>query len=257
MLLAVDIGNTNIKFGIFDGERLTSKFSIQTKRDSTTEDIGAKLRGNISYPIKTSLICSVVPELDGPLSTFLKHDLGIDAVFVTNGFDFGLKINYEPLAAIGTDRLVNCFAAAEKYVNPCIVCSFGTALTIDVVSRDRVLVGGLIAPGINTLASALKLTTSQLPEVEIIRPSTVLQNTTVGAIQSGIFHGYLGLFEGLLKAVKEEIEDEPTVIATGGFAEAMAGRTSQINIVDQNLTLDGLRLAAQQSAYPDAEARTE
>ncbi len=246
MLLAVDIGNSNIKFGAYDGESLVTKFSIPTRRSSTTEDLRSAIAADMPGAITKSLVCSVVPELNGPLSDFFISDFGVRPVIVTNDFDFGLQINYTPLSAAGTDRLVNSFSAVEKYGAPCIVCSFGTALTIDVIATDRELIGGLIAPGIKPLAIALKQATSQLPEVNLVKPTRVLQNTTVSSIQSGVFNGYLGMFEGLIRAVKKEIDDEPQIIATGGFAETMAGQTSQIDIVDRNLTLDGLMLLARQ-----------
>jgi type III pantothenate kinase len=151
-------------------------------------------------------------------------------------------VKYEPLADAGSDRLVNTFAAVEKYGTPLIVCSFGTALTIDVVNKYKVLVGGLIAPGMNTLAAALKATTSKLPEVEIAKPETVIQNTTVGSIQAGIVYGYFGMVEELLTRTKNEIGKNPKVVATGGFAALIAENTTLIDVIDDNLLLDGLRL---------------
>jgi type III pantothenate kinase len=166
---------------------------------------------------------------------------GSEPAMVTNDLDFGLKIAHRPLEDAGADRLVNAFSAAEKYGVPCIVCSFGTATTIDVADDQRVLVGGLIAPGLNTLVSALKQSTSRLPEVELLKPEKILQNTTVGAIQSGIVHGYIALVDGLLSTVKQET-DNATVIATGGSAALVAENTDKIDVVDNDLTLDGLRL---------------
>ncbi len=144
--------------------------------------------------------------------------------------------------AAGTDRIVNSFAAAAKYGVPCIVCSFGTALTIDVVNDDRVLIGGIIAPGINTLTKALHLNTSQLPDVSLEKPRKVIQNTTVGSMRSGVFYGYLGLVKGLITRIKNEIGDDPKIIATGGSAPLMAENLGCISVVDENLLLDGLRL---------------
>ena len=245
MLLAVDIGNSNIKFGIYDGESLISDFSIPTNGAASSKDISRALAEHLNQDITTAIICSVVPELNAVLSDALSMLYAVTPVLVGNDFDFGLGINYQPLTAVGTDRLVNAFSAVEKYGVPVIVCSFGTALTVDFVSRDRVLKGGVIAPGMKLLTAALKMTTSQLPEVEIVKPTRVLQNTTVGSIQSGIFHGYIGLVEGLLTRVTDEIGESARVIATGGFANLVAEQISQIDAVDRTLTLDGLRRLAQ------------
>ena len=182
-----------------------------------------------------------MPEVETQVGKFIKTQYGIDAIFVANDADFGLTIKYEPLADAGTDRLVNTFSAVEKYGVPCIVCSFGTALTIDYVNKSRVLIGGLIAPGMNTLATALKTTTSKLPEVVIEKPGSVIQQTTTSSIQSGIVYGYFGLVEELLRRVKNEIGDDTKVIATGGFAKLVAENITQINTIDENLLLDGLQ----------------
>lgn len=241
MLLAVDIGNTNIKFGVFDGERLVFKLSIPSIREITANGLAKIVSGKLTHSISSAIVSSVVPEINGAMRDFLAALSGSEPVFVKNDFDFGLKINYEPLADAGADRLVNTFSAVEKYGAPCIVCSFGTALTIDVVDADRTLIGGLIAPGMNTLAAALKITTSKLPEVEIKLPGSVIQKTTVGSIQSGIIYGYFGLVENLISMVKKEIGGDSKVIATGGFASLISENTSQIDIIDENLLLEGLR----------------
>lgn len=240
MVLAVDIGNSRIKFGLFDGEQLVSKLSIPTIRDVTAERLTEALADKLFQGIKAAIVSSVVPEINSAMLSSISKQFGVDALFVTNDLDFGMQIDYFPLEDAGSDRLINTFSAVEKYGAPCIVCSFGTALTIDVVAKDRVLKGGLIAPGMNTLATALKLTTSRLPEVDIEKPSKVVQNTTIGSIQSGIVYGYFGLVEGLLTAVKNESGDNPKVVATGGFAAMIAANTNQIDVVDNDLMLDGL-----------------
>jgi type III pantothenate kinase len=137
---------------------------------------------------------------------------------------------------------VNAFAAAEKYGGPCIVCSFGTATTIDVVNSDREFIGGIIAPGMGLMAEALHLKTSKLPRVEIQRPESVIGNSTVASIQSGIYYGYIGLVEGIIPRMTGELGETATVIATGGYASMIASETDAIDTVDENLTLEGLRL---------------
>lgn len=242
MLLAVDIGNSRTKFGLFDGEQLISKLSIPTIRDITAVGLTKAVADKLFQGISAAIVSSVVPEINAAMLSFISTQFSVEPLLVTNDLDFGIQIDYFPLEDTGSDRLVNTFSAVEKYGAPCIVCSFGTALTIDVVSADRTLIGGLIAPGMNTLATALKITTSKLPEVEIKLPETVIQNTTVGSIQSGIIYGYFGLVEKLISKVKNEIGDDPKVIATGGFASLIAENTAHIDIVDENLMLDGLRI---------------
>lgn len=241
MLLAVDIGNSRTKFGVFDGESLISKLSIPTIADISSDALIKAVGDRLSQPITRAIVSSVVPEVNSAISRFIETTFSATPIFVRNDLDFGITINYQPLEDAGADRLVNTFSAVEKYGAPCIVCSFGTALTIDVVSASRVLTGGVIAPGMNTLAAALKITTSRLPEVEIEKPTSVIQNNTVGCLQSGIVYGYFGLVDGLLVRLKSEIGDDPKVIATGGFAALVAENTGQIDVVDNDLTIDGLR----------------
>jgi type III pantothenate kinase len=245
MLLAVDIGNTNIKFGVYNGDLLLAKLSIPTIRDITPEALAKVVGAKLPAGVKSALVSSVVPEVNAAIWNFIQVHYGVVAVFVENTFNLGLKINYQPIEDVGADRLINAFSAVEKYGAPCIVCSFGTALTIDVVDANRTLIGGLIAPGMDTLSAALKTTTSKLPEVAIEKPATVIQNTTVGSIQSGIVYGYFGLVTELLTRVKAEVGGEPKIIATGGFAKLIAENTEQIDVINYNLLLDGLRLLHQ------------
>lgn len=241
MLLTVDIGNTNTKLGVFERETLTTKISIPTSREFTPDVLAKVLTDKITQSIDAVIISSVVPQVDDVFREFISTQYNVTPIFVSHDLDLGLKINYQPPEDTGSDRLVNALAAVEKYGAPCIVCSFGTAMTIDVVNKDRELIGGVIAPGMKTLAAALKLTTSKLPEVEIEKPSKAIQNTTVDAIQAGIVLGYFGLVEGLLTAVIKEVGDDMKVIATGGFASLISENTDHIHIVDNNLTLEGLQ----------------
>lgn len=238
MLLAVDIGNTSIKFGVFDGENLISRFSLPTDQDNISFD---------DLSVDYAFVCSVVPTASQKIKEFLKKQFGIDAFFVTNDLDFGLNVKYRPLENAGTDRLVNSFAASEKYGVPCIVCSFGTATTIDVINDKRELIGGLIAPGVKLTAKALHLNTARLPEVEITKPAELIAETTEDCIRSGVFYSQIGLIETSIKRIKKDIGDAK-VIATGGFAEMIASDTDAIDVVDQDLTLTGLMLLSHR--YP-------
>lgn len=244
MFLAVDIGNSNIKFGIFDGDILRDRFSVETDREDTSISLRSKFSGRLDESIESCLVCSVVPELNEILAEALRREIKVEPQLFTNDADLGIRINYEPLSAAGADRLVNSFSAAETYGTPCIVCSFGTAMTIDVISTDRVLIGGLIAPGLKAIASALSSTASRLPLVEILKPPRVIQNTTAGSLRSGIVNGYFAGFEGLLRMVKTEFGSPARVIATGGHGQFVADNCSGIDIVDKDLTLNGLLLLA-------------
>lgn len=242
MLLVVDIGNTLIKFGIFDSNTLLTKFSIPSLRDYTNEDILAAVGLNLDLPIENAILCSVVPEIDETVAILIAEKCGVDARVVRNDQDFGLKIKYEPLSAIGSDRLVNSFAAMQKYGAPCIVCSFGTATTVDVVGVNNEFLGGIIAPGMETMAKALHLSASRLPDITIEKPLTIIANNTVDSIRSGIYFGQMGMIEGIIRRMSDDLETRPTVIATGGFAQAVEDETSVIDIVDENLLLEGLNL---------------
>ncbi len=243
MLLAVDIGNTSTKFGLFERETLTSKFSIPTKRDATADDIRNAVGDRLPLEIDSTVVCSVLPPIDSVMRSFLESATRVDPVFATNTFDFGFKIKYEPLESLGTDRLVTAYAAVHKYRSPCIVCSLGTATTIDVVSSDREFLGGIIAPGMDAMSEALHLKAARLPNVEISKPDDVLGNSTVEAIRSGVYHGYLAMVEGLITRMRTETGIS-RVVGTGGNAVRLSDAFTGLMFVDEDLLLKGLRLLA-------------
>ena len=265
MLLAIDIGNSSIKFGIFESGSLVNKFLIPTRPDYTIHELLFDRLRDIGgeFPrIDEVAVSSVVPELDEVLRQACGDLIKITPVFIDHTFDFGLKINYEPVTAVGTDRLINASAAVKKYGEPLIVCSFGTATTIDAVNSAGEYLGGTIAPGMNTLAEALHLKTSKLPLVAIEKPESVIGHTTVDSIRSGVFFGYIGLVEGLISRIDAELlsaaeglntwsgsegavnvtANKPSVIATGGFARLIAENCDLIDTVDENLMLEGIRM---------------
>lgn len=242
MLLAIDIGNSSTKFGVFDGEKLVSKLSIPTIKNASADDLENAVGNDLSKNITAAIVSSVVPESEKPLGDFLTGRFGITPVFVDTSFDFGLTIRYKTISTLGIDRLITASAAAAKYGVPCIVCSFGTATTIDVVNSAREYLGGIIAPGMKTMAEALHLKASKLPEVKITKPGSVIGDSTVTSIQSGIFYGYVGLVEGTISRMLTELGETPQVIATGGFAEMVAGECKQIQIINENLLLEGLEI---------------
>ena len=240
MLAAVDIGNTFTKFGIFDGDVLTSKLSIPTKRNARASEIRRAIGDDLAIAAEAVFVCSVVPDIENGMRLFLKDATGLEPVFVDNSFDFGISLNYAPRESLGTDRLVAMYAAVEKYGAPCIVCSLGTATTIDVVSADRQFLGGLIAPGMNTMAAALYINASRLPRVRIDEPAELLGNSTAECIRSGVYYGYVEMVTRLIARCAAEVED-PLKIVTGGNA----GVVSEVaDVADPDLVLTGLRMLA-------------
>ena len=236
MLLAVDIGNTSTKFGVFNGGDLTFKVSYPT--GETPIELADEIAGDIT----AAIACSVVPDTNNNLAALILKRFDAKTVFVTNDLDFGLDIKYEPLDGAGTDRIVNAFAAVERYGAPVIVCSLGTATTIDVVNEKKELLGGLIAAGMRTSAKTLHVNTAQLPEVAIEKPDQLVNQTSETAIQAGIFYSQVGLIETTVARISRELPTKPKVIATGGFAEMIASECAVMDVVDEELLLHGLRL---------------
>jgi type III pantothenate kinase len=242
MLLAIDIGNSSTKLGAFENETLVKRLIIPTIRSKTADEIHASFEAQLDRQFSAIVISSVVPELNDAFRILGEKYFNQTPFFVDNLLDFGLEIKYFPPENLGIDRLVAAFAATRKYSAPVIVCDFGTATTIDAVNSNEEYLGGIITPGINTLSEALFIKTSKLPRVEIRKPETVIGNSTVGSIQSGIFYGYVGLTEGILKRMIDELGEKPKVVATGGFASLIAENCDLIETVDENLMLDGLRI---------------
>lgn len=242
MLLAIDIGNSAIKFGVFDGENLVSRFAVPSAPVPSAGEIFSHISDKISVRAFSAIVVSsVVPKISESVRELGEKFFGGAPFFVDNTLDFGLKIKYEQPENLGVDRLVAAFAAAERYGKPCIICDFGTATTIDAVNSDGEYLGGVIAPGIGTLGEALFLKTAKLPRVEPARPPRVIGDSTVSAIQSGIFFGYIGLTEGILRRMIDELGEKPRVVATGGFSRLIAENCDLIDSTDENLMLEGLR----------------
>lgn len=240
MLLAVDIGNSSTKFGVFDGNTLLVRFSIPTRRDATAADLQKAISGNLDLPITDVIVCSVVPDVERALRDFMHQRYKIAPLFVNNSIDLGLKIRYEPESSLGTDRLVAAYAAVKKFGKPVVVCDFGTATTVDAVNAKGEYLGGVIAPGMNAMAEALHLKAARLPLVKIVKPETVVGTTTLGSILSGVFYGYIGLVEGLVKRMSDELGKNTKIVATGGLSKLIAENTQLLETVDENLVLEGL-----------------
>lgn len=244
MILTIDIGNSTTKFGAFDPEsgRLEKFFAVETVRAQGAEEIFRKIEKHLDFEISAVVVSSVVRELENAYEKLGEKLFGKSPVFVDHTFDFGFSIDYEPAESCGSDRLIAAFAACEKYGAPVIVCDFGTATNIECVSRENVYRGGIIAPGIKTLASALFEKTSKLPWVEPEKPEKVIGNSTVRSIKSGIYFGYIGLVDGLIRRLKNELGEDAKIISTGGFAPLIGQESEFVRIIEENLVLEGLFL---------------
>jgi len=240
MLLAIDIGNSNTKFGIFDGEKLISRFLIPTERDQTDTKIYELIKEKTAFDFEAFIISSVVPQLQNTYEN-LAEKLNTKAIFVSKDFDIGLKNCYATPETLGIDRFITAFSAMEKYGAPCIVCGFGTATTIDFVNKNKEFIGGIIAPGMQTMTDSLFEKTANLPKVDVKKPASIFGNTTVSAIQAGIFYGYIGLVNEIFEKMREESNENPKIIATDGFARLIAENCDLIETVDEKLMLEGLQ----------------
>lgn len=248
MLLVIDAGNTNITLGVFEGEDLITQWRMITDHDKGGDEYAVDLRNlfesaNVDLrKIEAVVIASVVPPLDQTLTHMVQDCFQLTPLFINHTVDTGLKILYDAPADVGADRIVDAVAAASKYGAPCIVVDFGTATTFNVVNAACEYLGGVIAPGLMISAEALFLRAAKLPRVEIKKPEKVIGSSTVGAMQSGLYHGYAGLVDGVLEKIIAEMNTKPRVIATGGLAPLIANASKFIENVDSTLTLDGLRL---------------
>jgi type III pantothenate kinase len=251
MLLAVDIGNTNVTLGVFEGEQLRATWRMATDINQMGDEYAATLLTLLAHhgmrpsDIKEAAMCSVVPPLVGTFEDLLHRYFKTQAVVVRPGVKTGVRIVYPNPREVGADRIVNCAAAHHLYHGPVIVVDMGTGTTFDIVSKDGEFVGGVIAPGIAIAAQALYTRTAALPRVELVAPEKAIGMTTVSAMQSGIVFGYIGLVEGLLKRVQNELPEKALVVATGGYAGLIAEGTKMIDEVNPDITLVGLRLIYQ------------
>ncbi len=248
MLLAVDIGNTNITLGVFESGHLQATWRIATVHDRMPDEYGALLnqlfacRSVLTAEISGVAVASVVPALTHVFTEVSQTYLGLDPLVVDTGVRTGVRIRYENPKEVGADRVVDCAAVQAKYGGPACVVDFGTATTFDAISPEGDYLGGAIAPGIGIAAEALFSHASKLYRVEIAPPAKAIGTNTGMAMQSGIFFGYVALVEGLVARFRKELGAEMKVIATGGLAESVARETRVIQHVDPWLTLEGLRL---------------
>ena len=248
MLLAVDIGNTQTVFGLFEGEHLAANWRIATRRDATRDEMGALLRSLFleaerdRRQVDGVIVSSVVPELDEVIAQTSRRYFDLEPVFVGPGVKTGMAILYENPHEVGADRIVNAVAAQARYGMPVVVLDFGTATTFDVVTAAGEYLGGVIAPGLGVSADALFRKAARLHHVEVRKPQRVIGRNTEQSIRSGLFHGYCAMVEGLVARIRQELGQEAPVVATGGIAAVFAKELGFLAGVDANLTLEGLRL---------------
>src|ERR1700730_521432 len=247
MLLALDVGNTNLTIGAFDGVNLAAQWRLRTVHDQTADEWGILVRnlfalsGRDIARVDGVIISSVVPPLDQSLAAMAPRYFGSEAFFV-NPADAGLVMRVDHPAEVGADRVVNGVAAFSKYGGPCIIVDLGTAVNFDVVSAKGEYLGGVITAGIGISIAALFSKTARLPMVAFRQPEKLIGTNTVACLQSGFYYGSLAMIDGILERLIDELGSEAKVIATGGQAALIARESTYVKNVDEHLTLEGLRL---------------
>jgi type III pantothenate kinase len=248
MLLVIDVGNTNTVLGVYDGDVLVDHWRIVTEREKTADEWGILFRDlflfdKINMKDFTGLIIScVVPPVLNMIEEMAEKYFQVDPLVVGPDITLGMPILYDHPAEVGADRVVNAVAAYQRYKKSLIVVDFGTATTFDYVSPKGEYIGGAIAPGVGISAEALFQRTSKLTRVEIVKPKRVIGKNTTQSMQSGIFFGYVGLVDEIVRRMKKEVRSNPKVIATGGLATLIAGESETIEEVNEFLTLEGLKI---------------
>lgn len=256
MLLVVDAGNTNTVMAVHDGRGWVGRWRISTDAQRTSDEYAVWLLTLLTHAginrnqINAAVIGTVVPATLYDLRRLCRDWLEVEPLVVNAGLDWGFDIKVNNPAEVGADRLLNTLAGHQHYGGPAVVIDFGTATTFDVMDRDGAYLGGVIAPGINLSIEALHRAAARLPRIAIGRPQAVIGRSTVPAMQSGIYWGYVGMIEGLVARIQAEYGGGLKVIATGGLAPLLAEGTTVIQTIDADLTLEGLRLLAGRNPAP-------
>lgn len=254
MIFVLDVGNTNAVLGVFEDGKLRQHWRMETDRHKTEDEYGMLVKQLLEHEelsfhdIQGIIISSVVPPIMFALERMCEKYFKIKPLVVGPGIKTGLNIKYENPREVGADRIVNAVAGIQLYGSPLIIVDFGTATTYCYINEDKHYMGGVITPGIMISAEALYSRAAKLPRIEITKPSSVVGKNTISAMQSGILYGYVGQVEGIVKRMKEEAKQEPTVIATGGLAKLIAEESNVIDIVDPFLTLTGLYMLYERNA---------
>ncbi|AEV70472.1 type III pantothenate kinase [Acetivibrio clariflavus] len=249
MIVVMDVGNTNIVFGVYDGRKLLNHWRMTTDREKTSDEFGMFLMNIFSFEkidvsnIEAVVIASVVPPIMYSLEHAIRKYFKLEPVIVGPGIKTGINIKYENPREVGADRIVNAVAALEIYKPPFIIVDFGTATTFCAVSSNGEYLGGAICPGIKISAEALFQRAAKLPRIDLVKPDNVIGRNTVSSMQSGIVYGYVGTVDYIVKKMKKEMkEDNIKVIATGGLARLIASESETIDEINGFLALEGLRI---------------
>jgi len=250
MIICIDIGNTNVKYALYDGEKLRVSFRVATDLKTTSDEYGSQLVNMLKVmDIKRSdvtggIVSSVVPSLDYTIDRMCHLYLGIKPLHIAPGLKSGLNIRCDDVREVGADRIVNCVSAIVEYGErkPMIVIDFGTATTFNVINENNEFIGGVIAPGIKGSLDSLVNGTAKLPRVEIEAPKSIIAKNTVTNMQAGIVYGFAGLVEYIVRRMKKELgRNDVKTVATGGFSEVISKEVECIDVVDKLLTLKGLK----------------
>ena len=248
MLLAIDVGNTNMVFGLYEGDKLRGSFRISTNAERTSDELGMQIsqyyhfHGIDRAETRAVIIASVVPPVMYTLINAIRKYLRVQPLVAGRDVDIGIENKYANPREVGADRLVNAVSAVRKYGKPLIIVDIGTATTFDAIDGNGAYQGGAIFPGLKVAMEALFLKASKLPRVDIERPEHAIGKTTVQSMQSGAVRGYVGALTGVITDIQKELGGNARVVATGGMGRMMASYCDLINEVDPNLTLEGLRL---------------
>jgi type III pantothenate kinase len=248
MLLALDVGNSNVTIGAFAGDRLAGRWRLRTIREQTADEWGILIRNLFTISsldlsaVNGVIISSVVPAVDQPLETMAERYFHRKIVFVTNALDLGIRVRYDNPREVGADRLANSVAVLRKYGGPAVVVDLGTTINFDIVSADSEFLGGVICPGIGMSISGLFAQTARLPMVDFREPEKLIGSNTVGSITSGLYYGFVGMIDGILERLTGELGPQTKAVATGGQGHMIAQSSRWVKIFDEDLTLQGLRL---------------
>lgn len=247
MLLVIDVGNTNTVFAVFDKDKIKGQWRIATNPKMTADEYAINLTQLLSLgsvnikKIRSVIVSSVVPQGVFSLKKFCKNYFGCDP-FIVGDINIGVEIRLDKPSEVGSDRLVNAVAAYNKFGGDVIVVDFGTATTFDVIGTKGEYMGGVISPGINLSVDALNAAAAKLPEVDVAKPEKVIGKSTVGAMQSGIYWGYVSLIEGVVARIQGEYGKKMKVLATGGLAPLFFKAIESIEYLEPDLTIEGLKL---------------
>jgi type III pantothenate kinase len=253
MLLALDVGNTNTTIGVFESGELTSRWRLRTIREQTADEWGILLRNLFALSnldlsrVGGIIIASVVPPVDSVLAAMAERYFQREAMFVTPDTETGLKVLYDNPREVGADRVVNGVAAFEIYGGPCVVVDLGTAITFDVVSADAEYLGGIICPGIGIAINGLFSKTARLPMVDFREPRHLVGTNTADSIEAGLYYGTIGMIDGILTRLVSQLGPQTKTVATGGQAHLIVKGSHLVRTLDEDLTLNGLRLIWQRN----------